>query len=388
MCCAAECQLSEIAHVFVSKSSFPYFANIILYSINNMNLPICINGVHTRHEELWSLIHNLRNKRLQPIFPRPMRKRERLYVGLIRANWQIYLRHIRSLKSKDLKNIVSLKRFSQLPAEIQDLIWEFSLPGPRILYLPLDARNRFDIDGQYLPSSFDFAKYYNPPNPSALRTCRASRAVALKRYRIIPGPPSRLVYADFPGGDIIYLDGNNFKLFNGWEWRSSVSETSMNKDIVERVALCVDAINTHYLEIDKSLQKLTNIKQILVDYSKRSFNGDRWSHGPGIIRVEDLSEYDESNRRRREAEWTRRWVRTENDIAKGLRQSKLISTSITPNVSKVDWMVDLAEFDETIPLLKKFRVKLPISEPSRVTSETRAERYERRVNRKDSMVNA
>lgn len=352
-----------------------------------MDLPICINGVHTRHEELWSLIHSLRNKRLQPIFRRPMRERERLYVGLIRANWQIYLRHIRSLKSKNLKKIVSLKRFSQLPTEIQDLIWEFSLPGPRILYLPLDARNRFDIDGQSLPSSFDFAKYYNPPNPPALRTCRASRAVALKRYQIIPGPPSRLVYADFPGGDIIYLDGNNFKLFNGWEWRPSVSQTSMKKDIVERVALSADAIDTHYLEIDKSFQKLANIKQILVDYSKEALNSDRWSHGPGIIRVEDLSEHDESDGYRRKVEWIRRWMsggRSENDFTKRLRQSKLISTSIIPNVSKDDWLVDLAEFDETIPLLKKFRVKLPISEPSRVTNETRAERYERRANQKDS----
>ncbi|KAJ8062074.1 hypothetical protein OCU04_009853 [Sclerotinia nivalis] len=360
---------------------------MITYGINNMDLPICINGVHTRHEDLWSLIHNLRNKRLQPIFRGPMRERERLFVGLIRANWQIYLRCIQSLKSKNLKSIVSLKRFSQLPAEIQDLIWEFSLPGSRILYLPIDARNRYDINGQSFPSSFEFAKYYNPPNPSALRTCRASRAVALKRYRIIPGPPSRLVYADFPGGDIIYLDRNNCKLFNGWEWRPSVSQTSMNKDIVERVALSGDAINVHYLEIEKSLQKLTNIKQILLDTSKKSFNGDQWSHGPGIIRVEDLVEYDQSDFNHQRAEWARKRIlneRTENDVTKGLRQSELISTSMMPNVPKDDWLVDLAECDDTIPLLKEFNVKLPISEPSNVAKETRAERYERRSNRKDS----
>ncbi|KAF7858017.1 hypothetical protein EAF04_009373 [Stromatinia cepivora] len=351
-----------------------------------MDLPICINGVHTRHEELWSLIHNLRSKRLKPIFRRPMRERERLYVGLIQANWQIYLRHIRSIKSKNLESIVPLKRFSDLPAEIQDLIWEFSLPGPRILYPPIDARNRYDINGQSFPPSFEFAKYYNPPNPSALRTCRASRAVALKRYRIIPGPPSRLVYADFPGGDIIYLDRHNFKLFNGWEWRPSVSQTSMNKGIVERVALSGDAINVYYLEIEKSLQKLTNLKQILLDTSNRSFNGDQWSHGPGIIHIEGLVEYDQSDFNHQKAEWARGKIldeRTENDITKGLRQPELISTSMIPSVPKNDWLVDLTECDETIRLLKRFHVKLPISEPSNVTEETRAERYERRANQKN-----
>ncbi|CZR58348.1 uncharacterized protein PAC_08240 [Phialocephala subalpina] len=96
--------------------------------------------------------------------------------------------------------------------EIRLMIWELSLPGPRVLTVS-DYRRCSDRQPFLSPCSLQklvlmcsrllFPKEDNPPNPAALSTCRESRAVALKRYRLCFGAPN--LYADLPGGDILHF---------------------------------------------------------------------------------------------------------------------------------------------------------------------------------------
>ncbi len=82
--------------------------------------------------------------------------------------------------------------FSEFPVEIRLLIWEFSLPGPRVLGV-----HRREVD------NFHFREIENHYNPTALSVCRESREVALKHYRLCFGTTN--VYADLSGGDILYF---------------------------------------------------------------------------------------------------------------------------------------------------------------------------------------
>jgi hypothetical protein len=86
-------------------------------------------------------------------------------------------------------------QFSKLPVELQEYIWQYSLPGPRVL-----ASGHTRSDG---PNGLYFPKIDHTPNPAALQTCQLSRKIALKRYRLVFGTNN--IYADLEGGDIFYI---------------------------------------------------------------------------------------------------------------------------------------------------------------------------------------
>ena len=86
-------------------------------------------------------------------------------------------------------------QFAKLPVEIQEYIWEYSLPGPRILAAALKRPG--GLNGLYFP------KVDHTPNPTALSACHLSRTIALKRYRLVFG--TKNTYADLEGGDIFYI---------------------------------------------------------------------------------------------------------------------------------------------------------------------------------------
>ncbi|KAF8856840.1 hypothetical protein BDZ45DRAFT_455551 [Acephala macrosclerotiorum] len=103
------------------------------------------------------------------------------------------------------------------------MIWQMSLPGPRVL------------SSAYHISQYEmrFPCEINGPNPGALSTCRDSNAVALKRYRLCFGTSN--IYADLSGGDILYLGprwGGNTEVFwkghrgSLWGWTDHYVHTS------------------------------------------------------------------------------------------------------------------------------------------------------------------
>ncbi|KAM5352710.1 hypothetical protein ACJ41O_005432 [Fusarium nematophilum] len=131
-------------------------------------------------------------------------------------------------------------QFNHLPPELRDLIWESSLPSRRV----------FHVKGvhQYIttPSSrtMSFRFHIRHANPVALRTCRESRAVALRAgFFLSPRGDDPGVYFR-TDADILYFDRNQRTLFQvkpnqprvsvpGWdrvlnvgiEWRAFFRDT-------------------------------------------------------------------------------------------------------------------------------------------------------------------
>lgn len=152
-----------------------------------------------------------------------------------------YERQLEIYRKKRLDCIEIIPYFNTLPPEIRIKIWEFSLPGPRMLCpgYPQDSekdkymRRRGLADGPFLPPDppdpTDRAKYtqtclffpkdHQAPKPAALDVCRESRYIALQRYRLCFGTTN--IYADLDT-DILYF-GPSYKglLGNGgklWGW--------------------------------------------------------------------------------------------------------------------------------------------------------------------------
>lgn len=113
---------------------------------------------------------------------------------------------------QQLDSIPPFKYFSQFPPEIRDLIWEFSLPGPRVLRMKTRGAPSIDTDKLLFP------KRNRTPNPAALSLCRRSRAIALQRYKLCFGTPD--VYADLSGGDVLYFEPDHII----WDWVSFPDE--------------------------------------------------------------------------------------------------------------------------------------------------------------------
>jgi hypothetical protein len=120
-----------------------------------------------------------------------------------------YESNLEKLKQRAMAKITLFPHFQELPAEIRDYIWYLSLPGPRVL-----------VSQKYFQSEdkFYFPKTLRSPNPVALMVCRESRAVALSRYKLWFGTHD--IYADFPGGDILYFAStqDTETLNDIWSW--------------------------------------------------------------------------------------------------------------------------------------------------------------------------
>jgi len=123
--------------------------------------------------------------------------KEALETRLKESDWQTWLRETNSFD-----------KFSQLPVETQQAIWQLSLPGPRVL----------SVEHIWDTEKWLFPKRHHTPNPVALSVCRMSRDIALKRYHTIFR--SACAYADLPGGDIVYFGPWNQDLWPDgfWSW--------------------------------------------------------------------------------------------------------------------------------------------------------------------------
>ena len=128
--------------------------------------------------------------------------------------------------------------FDRLPLEIRTEIWEYSLPGPRMLCPgcpPEPEREKYvrrsslaygtfvEPASQSHPirhrTSLYFPKNHQPAKPAALDVCRESRHVALKRYRLCFGTTNIFANLDI---DILYFgapyDGRLGRGGKLWGW--------------------------------------------------------------------------------------------------------------------------------------------------------------------------
>jgi hypothetical protein len=109
-------------------------------------------------------------------------------------------RALKRLQNASLSKIIPFPQFQNLPLEIREYIWDLSLPGPRVLTLDLTLdTNRH----AHNPEKLFFSRLFKAKNPVALKTCKESRRVAKRRYKLCFGTGN--VYADLKGGDILYF---------------------------------------------------------------------------------------------------------------------------------------------------------------------------------------
>jgi hypothetical protein len=120
-----------------------------------------------------------------------------------------YESDLEKLKQRARAKIAPFPHFPELPAEIRDYIWDLSLPGPRVLV----SQKHFQSEDK-----LHFPKTLRAPNPVALMVCRESRAVALSLYKLCFGTHD--IYADLPGGDILYFAStqDTETLDDIWSW--------------------------------------------------------------------------------------------------------------------------------------------------------------------------
>lgn len=205
------------------------------------------------------------------------------------------------------------------------MIWDFSLPVQATITLLLVGKR----------ASPKLQISCSGGNPTSLYVCRASREVALKRYRLSLG--SEKVYANLkdPGCDILYfgkspgidnsIPGLLMRYSKSLKTNDPAQLTVNEIRHAERIALCsVDRASfvayggfAHCgKQMREKLSKLfVNLKEVLL-------SGGGTDHGTccrrGTVIVEVLSDLDEEEARGRSVEWRdsremRPWAQTMAD---------------------------------------------------------------------------
>jgi hypothetical protein len=176
------------------------------------------NPFHPRawHSEDWYLkapVADVRAELMRRGLPQHGCKQE-LHDRLIADNrliltmegkYELHKRRLAAMEAeqkKTIADIVTFQRFPHLPPEVRLIIWECSLPGPRVLSVS-DCRKGSS-------AMLHFREHDNESNPVALSVCRESRHVALQKYRLCFGTPN--IYADLDS-DILYF-GSHWRAFD------------------------------------------------------------------------------------------------------------------------------------------------------------------------------
>jgi hypothetical protein len=128
------------------------------------------------------LVHRIKEHNFHVISPKGLREK--------------YHRKLTFVKEVEMEAIAPFPQFRLFPVEVRLMIWEYSLPGPRVLTVS-------DNIHCFGSNQLHFREDDNLPNPGMLSACRESRSVALKKFKLCLGTPN--VYVDFSGGDILYL---------------------------------------------------------------------------------------------------------------------------------------------------------------------------------------
>jgi hypothetical protein len=149
--------------------------------------------------------------------------------------------------------------FLRLPPELQDMVWGLSLPGPRVLTVEVKIDDTLirDEDNDWDTSEYNqlrFNKSYHLPNPALLSTCRSSRRVAEKTYKLAFGTLN--VFADFEKDVFYFVSCTRFFERGEWDW-------FFNLHLYEIFG------NPSYLRLapkDSLIHDLLKISHILLDY--------------------------------------------------------------------------------------------------------------------------
>lgn len=131
--------------------------------------------------------------------------------------------------STDELDTKSFHPFPRLPNELQEMIWERALPGPRVLTVELKTDEMSLSEGDitdvgWIPMSEDawlrFNKNYHSPNPALLSTCQRSRNVASKTYKLAFGTSNTFV--DFEKDIFYFVSCTRFLGRKDWAGRSEL----------------------------------------------------------------------------------------------------------------------------------------------------------------------
>jgi hypothetical protein len=200
-----------------------------------------------------------------------------------------YDRGLAIVKEAAMEAIAPFPQFSLLPVEVRLMIWEYSLPGPRVLTVSC-CRD---------PPKIHFREDDNLPNPGMLSACSESRSVALKRFKLCPGTSN--VYADFSGGDILYFGRHwdePYRVFRRLWDPDDYHELLRDVRHISRVALHYHFWrrfskpenwnrNGHYLRSETE-RNFPNLKELfLINSGPDSDLGSEFAKTPGHIVFED-----------------------------------------------------------------------------------------------------
>jgi hypothetical protein len=163
-------------------------------------------------------------------------------------------------KSRDSQNSLkptTFHRFSDLPLELQDLIWGFVEVEPRI------------IIEKYKGGGLCFAAPYGPP--AILHVSSKARAEGLRRFRRVissgAGKDERHYHVDF-SRDILFFQLYKEQKMEGLEWRSGLNWTiSKNEkiELIRTVALDIWTFD-RYIDIHCEGFLVDRILNILAPY--------------------------------------------------------------------------------------------------------------------------
>ncbi|PSR76019.1 hypothetical protein BD289DRAFT_378953, partial [Coniella lustricola] len=97
----------------------------------------------------------------------------------------------------------SLHKFTLLPAELRNMIWEASLPSPRVfdIYPASSSQKKMTSPQQGLR----FSNKYSEPPPALTAVCRESRSLALHHYAPLTLDGTTTKYIDL-GRDVLLLE--------------------------------------------------------------------------------------------------------------------------------------------------------------------------------------
>jgi len=170
----------------------------------------------------------------------------------------------------------SFAHFPELPSELRIKIWEYALPGPRILGVGHEIRYRIGY-GRVIPTIVEWRT--SDPIPGILHACHESREEALKFYRPSFGIPLQ------EGKN--YIDFSRETIYFGGSGRGFLDINSLLQSTYSRPS---NYLLDMFLGADYGVRDAALIQSMIVDidedrYGRRSFI---WEEIRLFVRLRDL----------------------------------------------------------------------------------------------------